>query len=106
MQRGTAVMTPKGLIGYIAGVILLVGAVGLALLTLLYAELQPRGRFLRDESGILIIVSAVLVFSAVHLLSAGLYRMLVHHYHTVSRTDPAGDHRLRGRTVFVLGQFS
>jgi hypothetical protein len=99
-------MTPKGLLGYIAGVIVLVGAIGLALCTMLYSELQPRGRFLRDEAGILLIVSAILCFGAVHLVSAGLYRMLVHLYYTISRTDPAGDHRLRGRTLFVLGQIS
>jgi hypothetical protein len=45
-------------------------------------------------------------FAALHLVAAGLYRMLVHLYHTISRTDPAGDHRLRGRTLYLLGQIA
>jgi hypothetical protein len=99
-------MVPRGLIGYLAGMILLTGGTGLALLTMLYAVLLPRGRAMQVEGGILLIISAVLVFGAVHLVSGGLYRMLVHVYHTVSRTDPAGDRRLRGRTLYLLGQFS
>ncbi len=99
-------MVPRGLIAYIAGMILLAGGIGLALLTMLYIELLPRGRVMHFEGGVLLIVSAVLVFGAIHLLAGGLYRMLVHLYHTVSRTDPAGDRRLRGRTLYLLGQFS
>lgn len=100
-------MTPKGLIAYIAGMALLAGGVGLALLTTLYVDvILPHGRAARSEGGLLLIVCACLGFCAFHLLSGGLYHMLVHLYHTVSRTDPAGDRRLRGRTVFVLGQIS
>ena len=73
-------MTPRGLIAYIAGVILLIGGIGLAMLMLLLAETLPRAR---PETGVLFLVSVVLIFAAVHLLSAGLYRMLVHLYHTV-----------------------
>jgi hypothetical protein len=98
-------MTPRGLIAYIAGVLFLVGGMGLALLSLLYAASDLHRR-LRPEVGLLFIISGLLVFTAVHLLAAGLYRMLVHFYHTVSRTDPAGDRRLRGRTIFLLGQLS
>lgn len=95
-------MTPKGLISYIAGMVLLVGGIGLALLGLLFAEtLRIRGPW-----GLLLLVGGVFVFAAAHLLGSGLYRMLVHLYHTVSRTDPAGDRRLRGRTLYLLGQLS
>ncbi len=97
-------MTPRGLLAYLAGLLLLVAGLGLAGLILLFAVALPPRPW--PEAPILLLVSAVVVFGASHFLAAGVYRMLVHLYHAVSRTDPAGDRPLRGRTLYVLGQLA
>jgi hypothetical protein len=61
------------------------------------------GRF-RADVVVLLLADGVIFFGAAHLFAAGLYRMLVHLYHSISRTDPAGDRPLRGRLIYVTGQ--
>jgi hypothetical protein len=53
-----------------------------------------------------LIAGGLLLFVAFHLLAAGLYRMLCHHYRVISGTDLPGDRPLRGRVVYLLGQIA
>jgi hypothetical protein len=97
-------MTPRGILAYVAGIIVLVCAGGLAGFVVLFAFALP-GRP-PPEGPILLLLCAILAFVAFHLVAAGLYRMLVHLYHTTSRADPVGDRRLRGRPIFLWGQIA
>ncbi len=96
-------MTPKGIVAYAAGLLVLCGGLGLFLFAavglLVFAPHAPAG-----DVGIVLGFVGLIVFVAAHLLAAGLYRMLTHLYRAISRTDPAGDRPLRGRTIYLLGQ--
>src|SRR5205085_1638394 len=94
-------MTPRGTLAYIAGLVTLLAGTMLIELILLWIEVEPRQLTPRP---VLLLIGVLIVFGAFHLLAAGLYRMLVHLYRTISRLDPAGDRPLRGRTLFLLGQ--
>src|SRR5438270_13651080 len=93
-------MTPKGILAYAAGLVTLFLGVGLGSLALLYATVAPRPG---GESALGLLCSAVFIFTAAGLISGGLYRMLNHLYRAISRTDPATDRPLRGRSIFLLG---
>src|SRR5207253_11418773 len=98
-------MSPKGSIAYIAGLLLLLAGASLAGLALLYVflgEPGPQGLPGRSVVIAIFLVACLLVFAALHLLAAGLYRMVGHLYRTISRTELAGDRQLRGRSVFLL----
>jgi hypothetical protein len=95
-------MVPKGVLAYVAGLVVLFAGMSMTVLVLLYAFALPARH--HAEGPICLALGGLLIFAALHMIAAGLYRMLVHVYHTISRTDPAGDRPLRGRTVFLLGQ--
>jgi hypothetical protein len=95
-------MTPRGILAYLAGLVLLVLSSGLAGVVILFAVALPARP--QPEGYILLLGCVLVMFAAWHLLAAGVYRMLVHLHHAISRTDPAGDRRLRGRTLYLLGQ--
>jgi hypothetical protein len=95
-------MTPKGTVAYVAGVLGMFVGIILAEAVLLYGfALEPR---VPSIAPWFLLFGGVIVFAAAHLLAAGLYRMLVHLYHTISRTDPPGDRPMRGQTLYLLGQ--
>jgi hypothetical protein len=95
-------MTPKGTLAYVAGVLGLFVGIILAEAVLLYGFALERP--VPALAPWFLLVGGIIVFGAAHLLAAGLFRMLVHLYHTISRTDPPGDRPLRGRTLYLLGQ--
>jgi hypothetical protein len=97
-------MTPRGSLVYLVGLLVLFGGLALVGLVALYALLEdPRPR---SVAAVLLVLSVLLVLAAAHLLAAGLYRMLVHLYRAISRTDPSGDRPLKGTRVFLLGQIA
>jgi hypothetical protein len=96
-------MTPKGVLAYGAGLLLLLLSTLLAGGAIL-VEVIFQPRLAIPLAGV--IASAVLFFAALHLLAAGLYRMLGHLYRSISRTDLASDRPLRGRVVYLLGQIA
>jgi hypothetical protein len=55
---------------------------------------------------VVFVLCGLLVLTALHLLAAGLYRMLCHLYRAISRTDPATDRPLRGTRTFIFGQLA
>jgi hypothetical protein len=98
-------MTPKGSLAYVAGLLALVFSCGLTGVLLLYAFVERRHPGMVEPVFSIVGLISLLVFlGAANLLAAGLYRMLCHVYRIISRTDPASDRPLRGRTVFLLGQ--
>src|SRR5437588_3970035 len=94
-----AVMTPKGILAYAAGVLCLFAGSALTALLMLSLALAPRVG--EVGAGPCLLFSFVMIFVALNLIGAGLYRMLNHLYRAVSRTDPATDRPLRGRSLFV-----
>jgi hypothetical protein len=98
-------MTPNGSLAYIAGLVVLVGGLGLVCLAVLLT--LAAGAIGRGPIGPLIVVlCGLLVLAALHLLAAGLYRMLCHLYRAISRTDQATDRPLRGTRIFIFGQLA
>ncbi len=97
-------MIPKGSLAYIAGLVVLLGGLGLIGLVVLY-EIAVEPRF-GPTTPILLVLCGLVVFAALHLLAAGLYRMVCHLYRAISRTDPASDRPLRGTRMFILGQLA
>jgi hypothetical protein len=96
-------MAPKGTLAFVAGVLGLFLGIILAETVLLYGfALEPH---IPAIAPLLLLFAGIVVFAAAQLLAVGLYRMLVHLYHTISRTDPPGDRPLRGRTLYLFGQF-
>jgi hypothetical protein len=92
-------LLPRGISVYIAGLLLLVVSCVLSLLIILYGISR-----IRFDVAVLMLVNGALFLAAGQLLATGLYQMLVHLYHTISRTDPAHDRPLRGRTIYICGQ--
>jgi hypothetical protein len=97
-------MGPKGTIAYIVGLLLLFASSVPAGVAAVYAVILERDRPQMPVA--ILLISAVLVFAALHVLLAGLYRMLGHVYRAISRTDQVSDRPLRGRTIFLLGQIA
>lgn len=93
---------PKGVFAYCVGMLTLFAGIALGMLILAWSFAVAQHR--QPETPAILIVSGLFVFAAAHLLAAGLYRMLGHLYRAISRTEPAGDRPLRGRSLFLLGQ--
>src|SRR5258708_3361274 len=98
MNRGTAAMTPRGSSTYLLGLLILFGGLGVLALVMLILFVQDMRA--HGETVVVLLLSGLLLMIAGHVLAAGLYRMLVHLYSAISRTEPAGDRPLRGTRIF------
>ena len=95
-------MSPKGVVPYVAGFLLFLLGALLCVAAMVFALIMER----REWLPVPLIAGTLFMLVSFHLLAAGLYRMLCHHYRTISGTDLPGDRPLRGRVLYLLGQIA